>query len=138
MASFFSMPKGSVASGSGSRSSSIPKDNAERVVNSDAKEEVNKPSEFERTFKPFSLKKDAELASYNWLSEVRHGRIGSSDTDDKMVIVVDDEDRQAGTRASSSRAQQNEDVVMRDISCPSNEPNRDQMTAEGTVSYASA
>ncbi|KAI0340582.1 hypothetical protein BDW22DRAFT_1359974 [Trametopsis cervina] len=119
MASFFGKPKAPVASGSGSRSGSIHND-ATDAEESKPKEVVSGPPEFERTFRPFTLKKDAELAPHNWFSEVKSGKGKGISTE---VIVIEDDH-------VSSLKREEEDVVMQDTSAASEDPDRGQMTAE--------
>lgn len=131
MANFFGKPKGSMASTSCSRSNSLPKDSFERGQ-SETKEEINRPSDFERIFKPFLLKKDAELAPTNWFNEVRAGKKKrTSDIEGEKVIVIEDDE----LRPDMHMGRSEEDVQMLDVSHPSNELNRGQMTAEGTLTH---
>ncbi|KAG6897299.1 hypothetical protein C0992_002741 [Termitomyces sp. T32_za158] len=52
----------------------------------------NLTSEFEKTFKPFILKKDTELAPVNWFQESRKRKKRSSPKAHDGVIVIDDEE----------------------------------------------
>jgi chromatin assembly factor 1 subunit A len=73
MASFFGKPKPSTASASSSKD---PAPSASTTL-----------SEFDRVFKPFTLKKDVELAPTNWFQEAkRRKRFADAD-----VIVIDDD-----------------------------------------------
>jgi chromatin assembly factor 1 subunit A len=74
MASFFGKPKPSSAATSSSKG---PGPSASDTL-----------SEFDRVFKPFTPKKDAELAPTNWIREAKR-RKRFSDAD---VIVIDDDD----------------------------------------------
>ena len=78
MANFFSKTKPSAKS-----SSSVGTDGASGSA-------VPGPSqsEFEKTFKPFALKKDAELAPTNWFQSRRRRAKGQAVDDD--VIILDD------------------------------------------------
>ena len=72
MASFFGKPKPSTTSAS----SKVPAPSASTTL-----------SEFDRVFKPFTLKKDVELAPTNWFQDAkRRQRFADAD-----VIVIDDD-----------------------------------------------
>jgi hypothetical protein len=78
MASFFGKPKPSTTSAS---SSKVPAPSASTTL-----------SEFDRVFKPFTLKKDVELAPTNWFQDAkRRKRFADAD-----VIVVDDDGTASG------------------------------------------
>lgn len=78
MASFFGKPKSSTTSAS---SSKVPAPSASTTL-----------SEFDRVFKPFTIKKDVELAPTNWLQDAkRRKRLADAD-----VIVVDDDGTASG------------------------------------------
>jgi chromatin assembly factor 1 subunit A len=73
MASFFGKPKPSTTSAS---SSKVPAPSGSTTL-----------SEFDRVFKPFTLKKDVELAPTNWFQDAkRRNRFADAD-----VIVIDDD-----------------------------------------------
>lgn len=80
MASFFGKHKPSTTSAS---SSEVP-----------APSTSTKISEFDRVFKPFTLKKGAELAPTNWFQDVKR-RKQFADAD---VIVIDDDGTTSGDR----------------------------------------
>ncbi|KAI0637175.1 hypothetical protein C8Q77DRAFT_1190004 [Trametes polyzona] len=67
-------------------------------------------TDFQRTFKPFALKKDAELAPVNWFSErkKRERRRRQSGRSVGDVIIIDDEDDSSCTQKAD------EDVEMED------------------------
>lgn len=78
MASFFGKPKLSTTSASSSRD---PAPSTSTTL-----------SEFDRVFKPFTLKKDVELAPTNWFEDAkRRKRIADAD-----VIVIDDDGTTSG------------------------------------------
>jgi hypothetical protein len=78
MASFFGKPKPSTTSAS---SSKVPVPSASTTL-----------SEFDRIFKPFTLKKDVELAPTNWFQNAkRRKRFADAD-----VIVIDDDGTDSG------------------------------------------
>ncbi|KAG5354202.1 hypothetical protein C0989_003715 [Termitomyces sp. Mn162] len=52
----------------------------------------NITSEFEKTFKPFVLKKDMELAPVNWFQESRKRKRRSPKVHDDVIVIDDDED----------------------------------------------
>jgi len=80
MASFFGKPKPSSTSAS---SSKVPAPSASTTL-----------SEFDRVFKPFTLKKDVELAPTNWFQDAkRRKRFADAD-----VIVIDDDGNASGDR----------------------------------------
>ena len=80
MASFFGKPKPSTTSAS---SSKVPDPSASTTL-----------SEFDRVFKPFTLKKDVELAPTNWFQDAKR-RKQFADAD---VIVIDDDGTASGDR----------------------------------------
>ena len=47
-------------------------------------------NEFQRTFKPFVLKKDAQLAPYNWFLEKRSRPRMTGVTHEEAIVIVDD------------------------------------------------
>lgn len=75
-------------------------------------------SEFEKTFKPFALKKDAELAPMNWFQSRRRRAQGLAIDDD--VIILDDVKND------------DEDIVMESVESV----DASQMTAEGQRYYS--
>jgi hypothetical protein len=80
MASFFGKPKSSTTSAS---SSKVPAPPASTTL-----------SEFDRVFKPFTLKKGVELAPTNWFQDAkRRNRFADAD-----VIVIDDDGTAGGDR----------------------------------------
>ena len=73
MASFFGKPKASSSAVSPSKGS--------------APSTSNTLSEFDRVFRPFTLKKDAELAPINWIQDAKRAkRLADAD-----VIVIDED-----------------------------------------------
>ena len=86
-----------------------------------------KLSDFERTFRPFSVKKGAELAPINWFHESRKttqsrkGKAIVAHHVEGNVIVIDDEDVKA----------EEEDVEMTDLSTPQHTSNLAEMTTRG-------
>ncbi|KAI0818944.1 hypothetical protein BC629DRAFT_1579368 [Irpex lacteus] len=108
MASFFAKPK-VVASGSGSRSGSVPTANANSnnesvAATAETRKEDAQESQFERVFRPFVLKKDAEMASEsgNWFRDVRR-----REREGREVIVIDDDQQ-------PPQAEDDGDVIMLD------------------------
>ena len=49
-------------------------------------------SDFEKTFRPFAIKKDAELAPENWFRECRRRNQHSHRTVGNVIVIDDDED----------------------------------------------
>lgn len=47
-------------------------------------------SEFEKTFKPFVVKKDAEIAPSNWFMNVKTNRLRKK-TGEREIIIIDDD-----------------------------------------------
>lgn len=125
MANFFGKPKAPVASGSGSRSGSVNKDGTDEHETKSA-HNANTPSEFERVFKPFILKKDAELASSNWFSDISHS---VAHHPAREVIVLDDDP----VPLAASNVEADEDIIMLDASDPPKSTNCTQLTTEGTA-----
>lgn len=138
MATFFGKPKAPVATGSGSRSTSIPQENSQ-PVQSEPREDKSRISDYERTFKSFLLKKGAELAPHNWFLEVRSGKKQQrSDVDDKTVIVIDDDEPQHDAQMDGACNGHVEDVEMQDVPRTSSRLDRGQMTAQGISSSRTA
>lgn len=127
MASFFGKAKGSFASGSNSKQPAI----AEKAETSTKAEgEDHKPSDFERTFRPFTLKKGAELAPVNWFRDAKAGKIKQKQNQgQKTVIVIDEDD----LPPPCSSPQQQEDIVMADETSLSSGLDLGQMMAEGQL-----
>ena len=65
--------------------------NALRSQNTQNCSDVTLPtkSDFDRTFKPFLLKKDAELAPINWFTAHKNSRCSTSGIDTKHAIVIE-------------------------------------------------
>ena len=65
--------------------------NTQRSQNIQNRSDVSLPnkSDFERTFKPFLLKKDAELAPINWFTTHKNSQCSTSGIDTKHAIVVE-------------------------------------------------
>lgn len=84
-------------------------------------------SDFERTFKPFSVKKGAELAPVNWFRDahkmgtLRKGKNSSSHHEEGDVIVIDDDED----------VKMEEDVEMTDLTAPLEQPRLNEMTVDG-------
>lgn len=131
MASFFAKPKGAAAAASGSGSAATA--GSHSTSTAPAKEPAATVSEFERTFKPFLLKKDATLAPVNWFAEVRAGRTYKGKEKEQDVIVIDDEDER-GARTVQAEAHADEDVQMLDPAEWKAQADADlgQKTAQGT------
>ena len=118
--SFFAKPK-AASFPSTSAKGSVPVQRQESRPNS-----PTKIPDFTRTFRPFSLKKDAELAPVNWFRaqrtkakagkrrSVRHHLEGD------VIVIEDDEDKKV-----------DEDVEMIDLSQQDGDPDFGQLTAEG-------
>lgn len=75
-------------------------------------------SDFQRTFKPFVLKKDAEMAPYNWFRQSFKGK--EKVFDNVIVLDGDDEVKQEPT----------DDVVMHDLH-PPRDRDVSNLSAEG-------
>lgn len=124
MANFFGKPKVAAVApvASGSRGGSIGKD--------EPMQEAAAPSDFERTFRPFVVKKDAELAPENWFRERRRGVVR------QVIVIEDDQDQGGGSPTveppppSRGGADDDEDVVMVDADAA-----REGMSARGTSIY---
>lgn len=148
MVSFFGKPKPSTATAAGGSSSSgAPSASSSPViVQGLAKEAVAvQVPDFERTFKPFLLKKDASIAPTNWFLEVRKGRAkttykGKEKESDVIVIDDDDEGESEGERREVVVVVEDEDVQMVDASDWKGQQRLDlgQMTAEGRIRHARA
>ncbi|KAI0374685.1 hypothetical protein BV20DRAFT_986430 [Pilatotrama ljubarskyi] len=106
MASFFGKAK-SAGGSSASPSKSYGAGGREGSVGSPGP--VSQVSEFERTFRPFALKKDAELAPANWFKErkERERRRRKVERTEGNVIVIDDDEDEKQSEAD-------EDVEMAD------------------------
>ena len=115
-------------SASGSRHPSI--NNDDTATTSGSPKKTQQISDFERTFRPFSLKKDAEIAPVNWFHEVRGKRRSEKGKGHRVegdVIVIDDDD-------DEERKGKDEDVEMVDLTQEKDtrkELDLGQMTAEG-------
>ena len=117
--SFFAKPK-AASFPSTSAKGSVPVQRQESRPNS-----PTKIPDFKKTFRPFSLKKDAELAPVNWFRaqrtkakagkrrSVRHHLEGD------VIVIEDDEDKKV-----------DEDVEMIDLSQQDGDPDFGQLTAE--------
>ncbi len=131
MASFFGKTKAASSFGSDGRASSIPKD--KEVTSTSGGHEISNiagpsnitHSEFEKTFRPFMVKKDAELAPINKFRERKKGKKvkenGLVSTDMDIIVIDDDGDEQV--------EDEDEDIQMMDVA-PSNH-DFGQLTAEG-------
>ncbi|GJE86884.1 CAF1A domain-containing protein [Phanerochaete sordida] len=108
MASFFSKQKAPAASSSAALTPS-------GSTSSVAQEKPATVSEFEKTFKPFLVKKDATLAPTNWFAEVRAGRTYKGKEKEDAVIVIDDDENEP-KKAERSNLHEDEDVQMVDAS----------------------
>ncbi|THG98582.1 hypothetical protein EW026_g3635 [Hermanssonia centrifuga] len=130
MASFFGKTKAASSFGSDGRASSIPKD--KEVTSTSGGHEISNiagpsnitHSEFEKTFRPFMVKKDAELAPINKFRERKKGKKvkenGLVSTDMDIIVIDDDGDEQV--------EDEDEDIQMMDVA-PSNH-DFGQLTAE--------
>ncbi|KAI0689130.1 hypothetical protein BC835DRAFT_1549407 [Cytidiella melzeri] len=125
MANFFGKTKAPLASGSGSRSGSISKDSPEDREGK-PNQEVNSQSEFDRIFRPFVLKKDAELAPGNWF----HEKLGNESELAPRELIVIENDEVTHHASTTETFKLDEDVVMDDASHQNDNPDRGQMTAE--------
>lgn len=83
MASFFGKPKALDTAESATVQASVP------VI-----EASSSQSDFEKAFKPFALKKGAELAPINWFQEDRSGAPSHRTTKQmgRQVIIIDDDE----------------------------------------------
>lgn len=79
------------------------------------------PSDFEKAFKGFLVKKDAVIAPTNWFREVQLGRARVDKGKARDVIVIDDDD------SEEFRMDVDEDVSI------VNDPNLGQLTSEGLL-----
>ncbi|KAI0336329.1 hypothetical protein GY45DRAFT_1315657 [Cubamyces sp. BRFM 1775] len=102
MANFFGKAKAS-----GSSSASPSKSAVGREGNRASPVPGTSQSEFERTFKPFALKKDSELAPVNWFRECkkRQGAKVSSRYEGDVIVIDDDDDRRGGEDIEMTDAQ---------------------------------
>ncbi|KAI0361890.1 hypothetical protein OH77DRAFT_1499732 [Trametes cingulata] len=117
MASFFGKAKPSASSSSSpAKSKSMGSSGAGREGSNGSPAPVQQVSEFERTFRPFALKKDAELAPANWFRERKErerrrrrgkGKVGART--EGNVIVIDDDEEEDGKEVRAD-----EDVEMAD------------------------
>jgi chromatin assembly factor 1 subunit A len=127
MASFFGKPKTSVASGSSSPATASPAHVA-------AKETAAPIPDFEKTFRPFLLKKDASLAPINWFADIRSGKAYKGKEKESDVIVIDDDEDE---RASKLKIHfvEDEDIQMVDASEWKDQQNPElgQMTPQGEI-----
>jgi chromatin assembly factor 1 subunit A len=73
MASFFGKPKASSSTTSPSKGPTPSTSNT---------------SDFDRVFRPFTIKKDAELAPINWIQDAKRRKLNA----DADVIVIDEDD----------------------------------------------
>jgi chromatin assembly factor 1 subunit A len=96
MAKFFGKAKGGIA-----RAPYKGADSAEAGPSSSQ-------SDFERTFKPFVLKKDADLAPVNWFLEENHRRRtrGKWFRPERDVIVIDDDEVVGGADVQRQNGQE--------------------------------
>ena len=88
MANFFGKPKPATAA-SPSQGKAKARDGEDGSSG-----HMSTQSDFQKTFRPFALKKDAELAPVNWFRERRRRekrRQTSGRTDGDVIIVDDDE-----------------------------------------------
>ena len=103
MASFFGKAKASVTA---SPAKSVASKNGEE----DSPGPASTQSDFQRTFRPFTLKKGAELAPTNWFREQRRRerlkQRPASRTEGNVIVIDDEEDE---------RDAEPEDVEMEDI-----------------------
>lgn len=127
MANFFGKQKAPAASSSATLTPS-------GSTSSVAQEKPATVSEFEKTFKPFLVKKDATLAPTNWFAEVRAGRTYKGKEKEDAVIVIDD-DEDEPKKAERSNLHEDEDVQMVDASeWNGDDPHLGQKTPHGTCS----
>ncbi|KAF7791279.1 hypothetical protein EIP86_002293 [Pleurotus ostreatoroseus] len=122
-ASFFVKPK---ASGSSSRQSSIPKDDISMPASPSPSKQV---PDFAKTFRPFTLKRGAELAPINWFHEAkqRNNKAKCSETVphrvEGNVIIIEDDDESMNLRHNDG------DVEMQDLTTTQPKLDLGQMTA---------
>ena len=127
-ASFFMKPK---ASGSGSRQSSVPKEDV--ITLSTSTSPSKSVPDFARTFRPFTLKKDAEIAPVNWFHEVKQrnttGRRSEtvSHRVEGNVIIIEDDDEGVNLGYNDG------DIEMRDLTTTQMKLDLGQMTAAGEL-----
>lgn len=105
MATFFGQAKSSVTS-------SPSKSKSTQTGETGSPAPTSAQSDFQRTFRPFALKKDAELAPVNWFRErrcrERQQRRVVSRTEGDIIVIEDDEDESEPDNAEP------EDVEMLD------------------------
>ena len=129
MANFFGKSKPTAASSSNSTAAAsptvIPAQNAPTSV-----------PDFDKTFKPFLLKKGATLAPTNWFTEVRSGKTYKGKEKENDVIVIDDDEDDERAAKSQTTFVEDEDIQMVDASEWRGSQNLElgQMTAEGKIS----
>ncbi|KIP01717.1 hypothetical protein PHLGIDRAFT_80200, partial [Phlebiopsis gigantea 11061_1 CR5-6] len=106
MASFFGKPKALTAGGSGSNGVAV------KAEIFSAKDALPAISQFERTFKPFLVKKGVSLAPTNWFHEVRAGKAYKGKEKESDVIVIDDDDEARTPKQRPQVYQEDDDVQM--------------------------
>ena len=123
-ASFFNKSKRSASSGDNAKLKAVLQ-SSEPGPSSPSK----KLSDFERTFKPFSLKKGAELAPVNWFHDLGRRGVKAKSArhrvEGDVIVIEDDEDDHIDSRVDESG-----DVEMADLTSQES-PHLGQMTAEG-------
>ena len=87
-------------------------------------------SEFEKTFKPFLLKRGASLAPTNWFFEVRAGKTYKGKEKEDNVIVIDDDGDRTPKQKLQSLQDDDDDIQMVDVR-GSIGMDLGQMTAQG-------
>ena len=114
-ASFFSKPK-AAPSASVNKKTSAPAPDQQAGPSS-----PSKVPDFNKTFHPFSLKKDAEMAPVNWFREQKAAkrRPASHHLEGDVIVIEDDDDTK------------DEDVEMVDLTQSASHPDLGQLTAEG-------
>lgn len=119
-ASFFVKPK---ASGSGSRQASVPQDSPISTPISGSP--LKKAAGFDKTFRPFTLKKDAELAPVNWFQELKskgkRNATVSHRVEGNVIVIEDDDEREINDG----------DIEMEDLRPLQSKLDMGQMTAAG-------
>ncbi len=102
MASFFGKPKPTASSSASPMKAGPSRDGANGSPGP-----VPAQSDFERTFKPFALKKGAVLAPVNWFHECkrREGRKQARRSQGDVIIIDDDEDSKADEDVEMAEAQ---------------------------------
>lgn len=128
MANFFGKPKAPSASSSGS---SITLGGP---TLGPAKETPSGISQFEKTFKPFLLKKGASMAPTNWFTEVRTGRTYKGKEKEDNVIIIDD-DEESTPKQKPQPLHDDNDIQMVDAT-EWKDIDLGQMTAEGKSSFS--